>query len=49
MYAKVAWVRVVKFVKINSYFAEALLKGFDQTWGAMNFLCRRVKLKITWN
>ena len=33
MCSKVAWARVVKFVKINAYLAEALLKGFDQTLG----------------
>ena len=39
MYAKVAWERVVKFI-VSSYSTEALLKGFTQTWGARNVLCR---------
>ena len=49
MYAKVAWEQVVKFVRISTYFAEALLKGFDQTLGDRNILCRGDKLKTTWN
>lgn len=49
MYAKVAWERVVRFIKISAYLAKALLKGFNQTWEARNILCRRDKLKITWN
>lgn len=31
MYAKVAWIRMVKFAEINVYLSEALLKGFDET------------------
>jgi hypothetical protein len=38
MYAKVAWARVVKYVEVSAYLVEALLKGFDQTWGARNAL-----------
>jgi hypothetical protein len=33
MYAKMAWARVITFVKISAYSVEALLKGFIQTWG----------------
>ena len=40
MYAKVALARMVKFVEINVYSAKALLKGFDETWGARNVLCK---------
>lgn len=29
VHAKVAWARVVQFVKISAYQTEALLKGFD--------------------
>lgn len=42
----VAWDRVAKFVKIKAYIAEALLKGFNQTWGDENSLCRRDRMKI---
>lgn len=37
MYVKVAWARVVKFVEISIYLAEALLKGFNDTWGLRTF------------
>ena len=40
MYAKAAWTKVVKVVKISTYSCEALLKGFDQTWGYRNIRCR---------
>ena len=43
MYAKNVWARVIKNVKINPFFAEALLKGFDQMWGAKGFFLRRDK------
>lgn len=46
MYAKVARARVVKFVEINGYLVEGLFKGFDETWGARNVLCRRDRMKI---
>ena len=45
MYAKVAWERVAKFIKINAYRAEALLKGLDQTWGDKNVVRRRDRMK----
>lgn len=32
MYAKMAWARVLKLVKISGYLVEALLKGSNQTW-----------------
>lgn len=43
MYAKVAWARVVKFVKISIYLAKALLKGFDQSWGVRHIHCRKMR------
>lgn len=49
MYAKVTWARVVKLVKNNAYSNEALLKGFDQIWGARNVLCRWDRMKVTWD
>ena len=45
MYAKVAWERVVNFVKISIYLAEALRVGFDQTRGDMKVLCRHNRCK----
>jgi hypothetical protein len=49
IYAKAAWNRVVKQIKISSFSAEAMLKGFDRTWGARSDLCRRNNLHIEWN
>ena len=49
MYARAAWERVLKLIKISSFSAAALLEGFDRTWGARNILCRRNNLKIEWN
>ena len=49
VYAKVAWERVIKQIKISSYSAKAMLQGFDQTWGPRNVLCRRNNLHIAWN
>jgi hypothetical protein len=49
MYANVVWARVFKFVMICAYLAEALLKGFKQTWGARNALFKWDRMKITWN
>jgi hypothetical protein len=48
-YAKVAWKRVVEQIKISSFFALAMLQGFDRTWGARNVLCRRHNMHIEWN
>jgi hypothetical protein len=49
LYAKVAWERVLKHIKISAFSALALLQGFDNTWGARNVLCRRHNLHIEWN
>jgi len=46
MYAEKARARVVKFAEINNYLVEALFKGFDETWGVKNVLCRRDRMKI---
>ena len=32
MYAKAAWKQVIKQIKISSFSALALIKGFDKTW-----------------
>lgn len=48
-YAKVAWEKVVKYVNVSVFSAEALLKGFVQTWGARSVLCGCDNLIITWN
>lgn len=46
MSTKVAWKRVVSFVKISAYSVEALiLKGLSKLGGARNMLCRRDDLK----
>ena len=42
MYAKAAWERAVKQIKISIFLAKAMLQGFDQTWGDRNVLCRNV-------
>jgi hypothetical protein len=44
MYANVAWDNVVKYVKVNASLVEALFKGFDETWGAKNVLCRHEQI-----
>ena len=31
---------MVRYVKINACSVEARFKGFDETWGAKNVLCR---------
>jgi hypothetical protein len=49
IYAKAAWERVIKHIKISSFSTVAMLQGFDQTWGARNVLCRRNNLHIEWN
>ena len=49
IYANVTWEHVVKQIKISSFSAAAMLQSFNQTWGAMNVLCRRSNLNITWN
>lgn len=49
MYAKVAWARVVTYFKLNKYSAKALLEYFDDTWGVGNTLCRRDRMKASWN
>jgi hypothetical protein len=41
--------RVVKFAEISVYLAEALLKDFDETWGARIAICRRDRMNIMWN
>jgi hypothetical protein len=41
--------RVVKFAEINVYSAEALLKDFDETWGARIAICRQDRMNIMWN
>ena len=46
-YAKVAWAKVVKYVKVSTYPTKALLKGFNQTWDNRHVLCRHDKLKKT--
>ena len=38
VYAKVAWERVIKQIKISSFSAKAMLQDFDLTWGAKNIL-----------
>ena len=45
-YAQVAWERVIKQIKINSFSTVAMLQGFDQMWGARNALCRRNDLHV---
>ena len=37
MYTKSTWERVVQFVKIGTYLAEALLRWFDEDWGERTF------------
>ena len=32
VYAKAAWNRVIKQIKISSFSAQAMLQGFDKTW-----------------
>jgi hypothetical protein len=49
MYAKTAWERVLKQIKISKFSAVSMLQGFDKTWGAKNVLCRRHNLHIEWN
>lgn len=49
IYAKAAWERVIKQIKINNFSTMAMLQGFDQTWGVGNVLCRRNNLHIAWN
>lgn len=44
-YVHATWERVVKYVKITAFLAEALLQGLDQVWGARNILCRSEKIK----
>ena len=48
-YAKATWNRVVRLIKISIFSTEALIKGFDKTWGARNALCRRHNMSIEWN
>ena len=38
MYAKAAWERVIKQIKINSFFAMALLQGPHKMWGGRTIL-----------
>lgn len=49
LYAKGAWDKLEKNIKISEFSAEALLQGFDRMWGTENMLCRHDILKITWN
>ena len=49
LYAKTAWKRVVTQVKISSFSKEAMLRGFDKTWGARSVLCRRQDMQVRWN
>ena len=46
MYAREAWKKVLKQIKVSSFSAVAMLQGFDKTWGARNVLCRLHKLHI---
>lgn len=48
IYAKAAWERVLKQIKINIVSVAAMLQGFDKMWGARNVLCR-TNLHIEWN
>ena len=49
LYAKSAWERVLKQIKISKFLMVGLLQSFDQTWGARNVLCRRHNLHVEWN
>ena len=50
MDAKIARDRMVKFVKISAYLAEALLKGLTKLGGgARKVLCRWDRMTITWD
>ena len=42
MCGKVAWEKVIKYVKTRGFLAKALLHDFDQTWDARAVLCRRI-------
>ena len=49
MYAKTAWKRVLKQIKINNFSTKAMLDGFNQAWGTRDVICRRNNLNIKWN
>lgn len=40
LYAKVAWERAVKYIKISAYLAKVLFERFDKIWGATNVFRR---------
>lgn len=41
MYAKVAWKRLAKYMKISMFWAKAFLEGVSQMWVARGVHCRR--------
>ena len=49
IYAKAAWERVIKQIKINNFSTMAMLQGFDQTWGTRSVLCTKKDLHFEWN
>ena len=48
-YAMLALERVKKLIKTSRFSALAIFQGFDKTWEARDFLCRRRDLSIEWN
>lgn len=38
-----------KYIEINVFSTQALVKGFDQMWGAREVLCRLDDLSVKWN
>ena len=45
-YAMSAWERVKKLIKTSRFSALAIIQGFDKTWRAMGFFCRRNGLNV---